>query len=202
MTDPMSAARADLAFMKELAEDRGPLPSHLGQHIFWPGLLYGLNVIYAWAGLSGYAPWPSDWHIWAWAPATAVYVPICLWISVRGRSQPWGPGARMFAAAWSAVSLLTLTIVAVVVIASYTLKTNLAVVWPPLALAIYGGSWLVMGIMLKRKWALLVALGCCATAILMSFLAGTNEHWLVMGLGLLAFLALPGAAMSWKKRAS
>jgi hypothetical protein len=201
MTDPMTTARADLAFMKELAEDRTPLPSHLGQHIFWPGLLYGLNVIYVWAGLAGYAPWPADWHVWAWAPATAVYVPICIWTNVRARKQSWGPGARMFAAAWSAVALLTFTIVAVVVVASYTTHTNYAAVWPPLALAMYGSSWLVVGILLKRMWALFVAFGCCATAILMGFLVGTNEHWLVMGLGLLMFLALPGAAMIWKKPA-
>jgi hypothetical protein len=195
MTDPMRAARDDLAFMRELAEDRGPLPSHLGRHVFWPGLLYGLNVIATWAGLVGLIPWPEDWQMWAYLPATVVYVPICLWINFRSSKQPWGPGARMFAAAWSAVALLTFTIVAVVTIASFSARINYAVMWPPFVLAMYGSSWLVMGIMLKRRWSLLVAFGCCATAILMGALVNKPETWLVMGLGLILFMAAPGFVM-------
>jgi hypothetical protein len=199
MTDHARAARDDLAFMRELAEDRGPLPSHLGQHIFWPGLLYGLNVIATWAGLAGLIPWPKDWQIWAYLPATIVYLPICLWINLRSSKQSWGPGARMFAAAWSAVALLTFTVVAVVAIASFTARINYAVMWPPFVLAMYGSSWLVMGILLKRRWSMLVAFGCCATAILMGFLVGKHETWLVMGLGLILFMAAPGFIMMRRK---
>ncbi|HEX5005624.1 MAG TPA: hypothetical protein VFV70_00845 [Hyphomonadaceae bacterium] len=200
MTDQVRAAREDLAFMRELAEDRGPLPSHLGQHIFWPGLLYGLNVIATWAGLAGVIPWPNDWYVWAWAPATAAYVPICLWINLRSSKQPWGPGARMFAAAWSAVALLTLTVVTVVITASFRTGLNYAGVWPAFALGIYGASWLVMGILLKRMWAVAVAFGCSVTAIVMSFLIDSPHMWLVMGIGLLLLLAVPGAAIMRKNK--
>jgi hypothetical protein len=202
MNDSLRSARDDLAFMKELAEDRGPLPAHLGQHIFWPGLLYGLNVIATWAGLSGLIPWPADWQAWAYLPATVIYIPICLIVNLRARRQSWGPAARMFAAAWSGVALLTFTVVTVVVIASYRAGVNYAVVWPSFALAMYGGSWLVMGILLKRMWALLVAFGCCATAIAMGFLIDMPELWLVMGLGMLFFMALPGFVMMRPKRAA
>ena len=202
MTDQVRAAREDLAFMRELAEDRGPVPSHLGQHIFWPGLLYGLNVIATWAGLIGLIPWPTDWYVWAWLPATIIYVPVCVWINIQARRQSWGPAARMFAAAWSAVALLTLTVVTVVITASYRTGINHAVVWPSFALAMYGASWLVMGILLKRRWSLAVAFGCSATAIVMGFLIDSPHLWLVMGVGLLLFLAVPGATIMRKRKSA
>jgi len=69
MTDRAQSARSDLAFMKEVAEDRGPLPSILGAHLLAVGAPYGLNVIYAWAGMRGFVPWPEEWQVWSWAPA-------------------------------------------------------------------------------------------------------------------------------------
>ena len=75
----------------------------------------------------------------------------------------------MFAATWSAVALLTFTVVAMVAIASFTARIDYAVMWPPFVLAMYGGSWLVMGILLNRRWSLLAAFSCCATSILMGF---------------------------------
>jgi hypothetical protein len=200
MNDTLRAARDDLAFMRELAEDRAPLPGYLGQLIFWPGLLFGLNVIATWAGLAGLIPFPTDWEAWSFLPASIVYLPVCLWTNFPRRRPSLGPAARMFAAAWSAVLLLTVTAVAIVVIASYRQGMNLIVVWPPFAVAMYGASWLVVGLLLKRRWALLVAAGCSAVAIGMAFLIDLPEYWLLMGLGLLLFLALPGYLMMRPKR--
>jgi hypothetical protein len=200
MTDTLRSARDDLAFMRELAEDRGPLPRHLGAHLFWPGLLYGLNVIYTWAGISGFAPWTTDWYAWAYMPATAIYIPICIWLAYDGRRQQWGPAARVFAAAWSGVSIMTFTVVGIVIAATLKTGTNLAVVWPPTALALYAGAWLALGIVLKRLWAILLAIGCSLTAILMGALTGAPEEWLVMGLGMLLFMAAPGFLMMRTKK--
>lgn len=202
MTDALSSARDDLAFLREVAEDRGPLPSHLGAHLFWPGLLYGLNVAYTWAGLAGFAPWPQDWYAWAYMPATVIYIPICIWLTLDGRKQHWGPGARVFAAAWSGVSIMTLTVVGIVIAASVKTGVNYAVVWPPIALALYAGAWLALGVALRRLWAILVAVGCSLSAILMGILTGAPEVWLVMGLGMLLFMAAPGAMMMRRKKAA
>lgn len=200
MTDTLQSARDDLAFMRELAEDRGPLPHHLGAHLFWPGLLYGLNVAYTWAGMRGFALWTTDWYVWAYLPATFIYIPICIWLSLDGRKQHWGPAARVVAAAWTGVSIMTVTVVAIVVVATFRTGTNLAIVWPPTALALYAGAWLALGVVLKRWWATLTAIGCSLTAILMASLTDTPEYWLVFGLGLLLFLAAPGYMIMRKKK--
>ncbi|HEV7689975.1 MAG TPA: hypothetical protein VGO52_04105 [Hyphomonadaceae bacterium] len=206
MTDQARAAREDLAFMKELAEDRGPAPSHFGEQIFWPGLLYGLNIIYAWVGMTGAAPWPDNWYerfgFLAWGPATAVYLPLLIWFGFRGYYRSTGLAARMFTGAWSVAGFMCMTCIAVLIVASYKMKVNYAVVWPSIAMTIYGSAWLAQGILRRHLWLLLLAAGCCVTAVVMAFLVGQNEMWLVMGLGLLAFMALPGGLIMRRKVSS
>ena len=204
MNDQARAAREDLAFMKELAEDRGPAPGHFGEQVFWPGLLYGLNLVYAWAGMIGVVPWPEDWYVkgvgmLAWGPATAIYLPMLIWFAFRGFYRSGGLAARMFTGAWSVVGFMCLTCTAILIVASYKMKVNYAAVWPAIAMTIYGSAWLVQGILRRHLWLLLLAAGCCVTAVLMAFLVGQTELWLVMGLGLLVFMALPGALIMGRK---
>jgi hypothetical protein len=200
MTD-IDSARADLAFMKELAEDRGPLPWILGAHMIAVGSTFGLNLIYTWGGLSGLVPWPQDWDIWAWAPATAVYVPVVLWLSWRGKQNPPGPASRAFGAAWAGVGIMTAVIVATLTVASYSTGQNFFAVWPALAMALYGGAWFAFSMAQKRNWGFGVAAGCFATALACAALIGSPEHWLAMGLGSLLFLTGPGLIMVRNSRA-
>ncbi|MDP3739050.1 MAG: hypothetical protein Q8R02_16775 [Hyphomonadaceae bacterium] len=195
MTDRAQSARHDLAFMKELAEDRGPLPSILGAHLLAVGAPYGLNVIYAWAGMRGFVPWPEDWYVWSWAPGTAVYLPILAVILFTSRGLSVGPAGRAFAAAWSGVGLMTWVIIALLAIAASRTGLVIWTIWPALAVTLYGGAWTVIGLVRRRYWSLLVAAGCFATALSCAALIDTPEHWLAMGLGLLLCMAVPGAAM-------
>jgi hypothetical protein len=207
MNDQARAAREDLAFMKDLAEDRGPAPSHFGEQVFWPGLLYGLNLIYAWAGMAGAVPWPDEWYprssgLPVWGPATAIYLPMLVWFGFRGFYRSSGLAGRMFTGAWSVVGFTSLTCIAILIVASYKMKVSYAVVWPSIAMTIYGSAWLALGILRRHLWLVLLAAGCCATAVLMAFLVGQNELWLVMGLGLLLFMALPGGLIMRRKVSS
>jgi hypothetical protein len=200
MTDDARAARDDLAFMKELAEDRGPMPSILGAHLLAVGAPFGLNVVYAWAGLRGFAPWPAQWEVWSWAPGTAVYLPILAFILFRGRNAPQGPASRAFAAAWTGVGLMTWAIIAVLVVATPRTSPMIWAVWPALAVSLYGGAWTSISLVRRRYWGLAVAAGCFATAIACAALINTPEHWLAMGLGLLLFMAVPGALIMRRSR--
>jgi hypothetical protein len=195
-TDSARAARADLAFMRELAEDRGPLPWQLGAHMIAVGGTFGLNLIYTWAGLRGFVPWPEgEWNTWAWAPATVVYLPLVVWLTWRGKREPQGPASRAFAAAWSGVGAMTAVVLGSLIIATYTTGENHFRVWPSLAMALYGGAWMAFSIAQRRHWGIGVAIGCFATALACSALIGTPEHWLAIGLGSLLFMAAPGIAM-------
>jgi hypothetical protein len=200
MPDAIRTARDDLAFMRDLAEDRGPMPSILGAHMLAVGATFGLNVIYAWAGLRGLVPWAAEWELWSWLPATIVYIPVMLFLFTRGRDIAQTPTGRAFAAAWTGVGIMTWVIVTVLGIAASHIGPLVWSVWPALAVSLYGGAWTTVSLVRRRYWGLAVAAGCFATALGCAMLIDTPELWLVMGLGLLLFLALPGALIMSKRR--
>jgi peptidoglycan/LPS O-acetylase OafA/YrhL len=190
-----SSARDDLAFMRAVAEDRGPLPPLFGAHIFAVGAIFGANILYAYAGNAGLVPWPRNDMVWSWAPAAAVYALAYLWLHIqtsRRAAEFSGPAARAFAAVWSGVMLATAAMVAVVWIASERLQAPIYAAWPAMALGLYGAAWAVIGIVRKAWWMLGVTAGCFASAVACAFLIGQKEHWLAMGAGLLLFMAVPG----------
>ena len=118
MNDQMQTAREDLAFLRAVAEDRGPLPRAIGQHFVVIGLIFGLNVIYAYAGKTGLAPWPSgEDSLWGWLPATLLYLPYSFAFWFRARGYEPGPALRTFGVAWGAMVLMTLAIVASIYVA-------------------------------------------------------------------------------------
>src|SRR5262245_22814706 len=177
MSDQARAAREDLAFMRELAEDRGPLPSVLGAHMLAIGVPFGLNVIYAWAGMRGFVPWPADWQVWSFGPGTAVYLPLLAFILLKSRHTPQGPSSRAFAAAWTGVGLMTWVIITILVVATPRTSPQIWTVWPALAVSLYGGAWTSISLVRRRYWGLAVAAGCFATAIACASLINTPEHW-------------------------
>jgi hypothetical protein len=138
--------------------------------------------------------------MWSWAPGTVLYLPVCLWISLKSRQFPMGPTARVFLAAWIAVGLMALPIVMVMEIARAKTGIGFAVIWPALSFLLYGGAWAAVGIMRRKPWHGVVALGCLATAIAGALLIDDPAGWLVMGIGLLLFMGAPGFALMRQAR--
>ncbi len=196
MIDLMREAREDLAFMKAVAEDKGPLPGLIGAHLLAVGLPFGLNFILVWAVFAGRAPWWPHGLVWAtWVPGTLVYAPISLLLHLRGRSFTPGPTARLFFAAWASVGLIVLPILAVMTIAQ--LKTGLAfaMVWPALSFVLWGGAWASLAIIRRKAWHGIMAVISFATALASAALIDAPEAWLVMAVGILLCVAAPGAAI-------
>jgi hypothetical protein len=73
--------------------------------------------------------------------------------------------------------------------------------WPPMVFALYGGAWALVGLVRRRLSYAFLAAGSFATAIVCAMPISTPEQWLVMGIGLLAWVAAPGAAMAFGARA-
>jgi hypothetical protein len=200
--DSVRSAREDLAFLKAVVEDRGPLPSVFGAHLLAIGLSYGANLLYIWAARAGYAPWPEAWMNWAWVPGTIPYLPVVLLLVIRGRRQVLGPTARVFGAAWIAMAAMTVSIVLVMMTASTRTGRQFHDVWPPIAFALYGGSWTVVGLIRRTLPDLVIAVGCFATAVVAAAFIGGPQVWLALGVGLLLFLAAPGAIIMRQARVS
>ncbi len=188
MTDAAQSARNDLAFMKTVVEDRGPLPWFFGAHLFAVGAIFGLNLL-----VGSLVVWPSA--IWSWLPASILYVPVWFFINARSNYAAMGPSARVFGAVWMAVFLMTVTIVASLIVAQTGSGVAYGLIWPSIACALYGGAWLVGALIRRRIWMGLVALGCFATAIACAAYVGQPQMLLVLGIALLAVFAAPGLVL-------
>lgn len=196
MTDPIQAARADLAFLRAITEDRGALPAQLGAHLLAIGAIYGTDFLLVWALFAGVVPRPAHdpWLLVSWLPATIVYVPVNLWIGRHASATP-GPSARMAGAAWGAMAIMTLVAVLVVIVASARAGLPYYEIWPALGFVLYGGAWAAAAIVRRNRGHALVAAGCFAVAFAAAALVHAAEGWLVMAGGFFLLLALPGVVI-------
>jgi len=200
MTDTSTrAARDDLAFLKAVTEDRGPLPGVLGGHMLGVGAAYAPNLVLVWAIYDHRVPWPEALMWGTWLPGTAVW--LVIWLVLQGRMKAmgaggFGPSARVFGAAWSAVGLMTAATVGLLMTATLaTGQTNFIQLWPAFAFVLWGGSWSAIALVRRRWWLGLVALASFAFAIGAAALLAVPEVWLLMAAGLLLVFALPGAVI-------
>ena len=203
MSQSDQSLQDDIAYMKTLVADGGQVPALAGAHLVAAGIIYGAPLIVTWAGLEGILNLPRGvlGAISLWS--TAVYLPVMVLLVWMGRRLPRGGGTgRTFVAAWGNIGLVTVTILACLIAVSFRLHRPelLAQVWPPIAVALYAGAWCVFAIGSRRSAWWLVTLGCCATALAVALLTGDPAEYLVLGLGLLLWMAAPGALLMWRAR--
>lgn len=201
--DPeVQSVRADLAFLRALAEDKDPLAALYGWHLLAIGVFFGPAVLFTWAGVAGLIDVPVAWTNWVWLPPSILYLPVLGWLIWRGSRAPGGgPTQRGVWFAWAAVGMMTIAILIGLIGASVRVDPLFMVAWPPIALALYGGVWTLTGFMRGAKWHGAVALGCYLFSIAAAWSATTPAQWLFLGLGLLLFLGGPGIAIILKARA-
>ena len=202
MTD-LKTVHSDIAFMKALASDGGEVPAIAGAHLLAAGLIYGLSTLMAGAILTGWLDLPRAWASWAGGAPTLVYLPVMAVLIWLGRHVKGGSAAKAMAAAWGGIGLVTVTILLSLVAVSWRLHDPRFLVhaWPPVALSLYAGAWLVFAIVRGRpKWALITA-GCIVSALAAALATDSQVEWVVMGVSLLAWMAAPGAVLMWLGRA-
>jgi hypothetical protein len=186
---------SDLAFMRAVADDRGPMPRTIGEHMLVPGLVFGANFALIWAAQAGLFTAPGWFNGLAWAPGAVIYL-LCwpvLWKRAQGSAI--GPAARAFAAVWCAVAVMTLAFVGFMVVASYANQKPYFETWPASAFILYGGAWAALAVV-RRSWGwAAVAAGSFATAIAAAAVLLHPAAYLIMAIGLVLVVALPGLAI-------
>ncbi len=201
MTDEMQAIRDDLAFLKSLAADDGPLPRAMGLQLLIPGVLYGLAAVLAWAIMRGVVPLPASFagQLGLWP--TVIYMPILLLLIVMTRRPPPGTATRAVVAAWSGVGLTTLSMVAAIFIGGARLHVDgIWQIWTSICFSLWGLAWWVLAVLRRDKAWFVVAAGSLLTAVINACLVGTPEHILVCGIGILFWLGGPGLIIALSPR--
>lgn len=191
----MEAVRSDLAFLRAVSEDRGPIPALLGWHLVAVGAVFGLALLHVWTVYAGLTPWPAELQSLLWLPGVLIYVPINAFIGIRNRHRTLGPTARVFGSAWAAMGMMTVTAVLVLVLGQGRTGHPFYMVWPGLAVVLYGGAWVVIAMILRKAWPWIVALSCFAAALSCALLIRDPAQWLVMAGALFLLVGAPGAAI-------
>ncbi|WP_293678423.1 hypothetical protein [uncultured Phenylobacterium sp.] len=203
MTDAVRAARDDLAFLKAVAEDRGPLPAILGAHLVAVGAAFTPDLVLVWAIYTGRADWWPQSLAWAtWAPGVALWLPAYLILQRRGRGQGFGPSARVFAAAWGAMGLMTVATLALFAAAQAATGAFYFQLWPAMGFVLWGGAWSVVAIIRKRLWLGAIALLSFALGVGCAALLKSPDVWLALAAGLGLVFALPGAVILRQARSA
>jgi hypothetical protein len=188
--------------MKAFAEDRGALPAQFGANLLAPGLIYGITVFVAWGMLIGALHLPMRWIDWLWVPGTLVYLPVLRLIERSNRSETWGPSKQVFSAAWTAMGIMSAAVLVCLVLARGRYNAPFLLLWPPMAFTLYGGTWTMVGIIRRQPWYWVVGVGCFVTAFACASLISKPTEWLVMGIGILLWVAVPGAVIMFRARAT
>jgi hypothetical protein len=105
--DQLQSMRADIAFMKELAEDGQQPSARVGGAILAAaGAVYAVAAGVQWGLLTGRLPFAPNASLVLWAGATVLFLVLVFAAkAVWGRGGPRGPGSRANASVWIGAGL-------------------------------------------------------------------------------------------------
>jgi hypothetical protein len=203
MDETAQVARENLAFLKGIAQDQDPLPAEFGGQLIAPGVIFAACAFTVWAMLAGHLT-PADAQSWLrWkisAVGLALYFPITFWLSWRGRAAAWGSSKRLFGATWGAMGAMSGVTLVSLALASAEMHAPFLLLWPSIALVLWGGSWAVIASARRELWQYGVAVICFVMAVWCATLIGDPKQWLMLGVALLVVMAAPGLFITLQAR--
>lgn len=193
-----SSLEDDLAFMKGLADGaagRGQ-QALFGKLYFSAGLIYGAQVVAQGADMAGAINLPFD-NQWLAVPTNLVFLSYLAWEIWKNRRLGGGTmTSRGINAAFAAVGAANIAVVAILLVGAWRLQEPLVgVLIPCVIFALQGAAWFVAYLLRRRLWLLGVAMGWMGTAIAMAWHVGTHTVVILIGVGILLWMAVPGFVM-------
>jgi len=196
--DPVRSAHDDLAFLRKVVDQGGRAGVTGGSVFFAGGLLYGVQCLYHWAQLKGWADFPPLVNLVMAAGPTVLFLAFLTVVLVRdSRVAQAGSQSRALQAMFSGVGLANLAMVAVFGInAARHPEFPVWLFYPAVIFALQGAAWFVVWRMRQRAWLGLVALGWLAAAVALGLSIDAIERYILIAAGaLFVLMALPGAVM-------
>ncbi len=189
--------RADLAFLKDLAETGGQAQWAGGAAFFAGGVLYGLQCLVQGAQAAGWIVMSGPVTLVFIIGITVAFLTILSIVIVRGRkTKHTGVANRAVQATLSSAGLANLVLVAL--FASAAIPRHSILIWelyPAALFALMGATWYVVFMLRRRLWLAAVSAGWFASAIALGVLVDTLAYALIAGIALIIFMGLPGAYM-------
>ena len=189
--------RADLAFLKGLAETGGEVQWAGGAAFLAGGLLYGLQCLVQAAQAAGWIAMPGFVMLVFIVGITVAFLAVLATVMVRGRHiKPVGVANRAVNAALSSAGMANLALLAI--FASAAVPRHSIVIWelyPAALFALLGATWYVVFMLRRRAWLAAVSAGWMISAVALGLLVDTVIYAVVAGIALIVLMGLPGAYM-------
>lgn len=201
MTDTHSL-KDDLAFLRDLAQDGGKGLARDGFSLAAVGLAFGAVTLVYW--LVFWGPLASLRFVAYWLWIAGMVATIFAIETAKRRLPPaTGAAARALSNAWNGVGV-ALTGGGLALLAAGWRQHDGAFVlatFPILLFSLYGAAWGVAFAVKRLTWFAWISAGCFLAAIGEGLLYGSPHQWLVLSLGLLLLVGLPGLVILKKARA-
>ena len=198
MTDDVKAIRADLAFLRALAEDGRRTPLLGGSLLAAAGGCYGLASFVQWLILARIIAVPPAWLLGVWILAVAVHLSIQALLIRRLAAKPGveSTANRASRDVWNAVGVGCFVLFAALAVASWKARTDVLIGFAPsIVLVLYGAAWWVAASVSGLAWIRAVAAASFATAITLGLLIGSTWVWLAYAAALVLLTLVPGLAL-------
>jgi len=202
MANDVDQARLTLAYLRELVEDSRPLLRPMGQMLAIAGAVHAISALRFLAIDLQWIDWPAA--LQSLLGIDAVAMQIAITIALVRRPPPinhlgdGGPAGRAIRAAVSALGWAVGTAVLALAIATRRSgQPELLAIGVPLVLfALASATWQVIFVTYRHNFARAAAVASAASAIAVGIAAGETWASIVVAIGLVSSLALPGLAMA------
>lgn len=199
------SARADLAFMRSLVEPSDDWQKQFGETYSAAGLCYCVQMLLHGGQFLGLAPGNGPLALAIAFGPSVVFLGLLIWIIRRNRqSAGGGATSRAVGSVFGAVGLANLALLlAIGSVAWRWHSINTWLIYPCVVMILQGMAWLVAYMLRRRPWLGLVAIGWFITGLAMAACIDNPGGYVISaGLGMFAFMLLPGLFMMRQARRS
>jgi hypothetical protein len=207
MTERTEDPAADIAWMRQLAEEGARTPMQGSSLLMFGGLLYGLASLFHWAIVVDLIPLADD-QIWiGWVVATVAYwIVLAVTIPRLRRAGVSTTANRAAGIAWSGMGwgIFALFVAMSVLgwrVADEAVINAMFALIPSIIMVFYGVGWAVHAEMQRSRMLWVLSLSSFVAAPLLALFAGHAEQYLAYAAALFGLMALPGFLLMRQARA-
>ena len=207
MTETTEDPAADIAWMRNLAEEGAGTPFQGGSILMSAGLIYGIASVIHWAQISQLVELPGSVVGIVWLIATGLFLAVLVFLIGRLKRQEgvMTSGNRASSTAWSALGWGIFAMFASLAALGYQLGEDAILLGvgliPSIIMVFYGVGWAVHAEMQRSSKLWVLSFASFAAAPLLALFAGQAEQYLAYAAALFLLMALPGWMLMRQARA-
>lgn len=202
MSDDLQTLRADIGFLRGLAEEGRTAAPASGAILVAAGALYGCAAVGHWLVQTGRVNAPEWAYPLIWVGATALFL-VALVAIKRRAPKSATTGYRAASIAWAGVGWTIAAMTgSIALIAERTRSAIPVLLFAPIVLSLYGLAWMVAAAVSRKRWIWATSAASYLLALVNAWLSGTDSGMLIYAASLALLAIAPGVVLMRARRAS